>query len=167
MQSYGGSTICSILQPIVPSACLVTFLYGKQPLLRKKNLYHCVLSLNFTLISCIFKKFSWTSPYFMVPFYLNENASMRARASKHLYKFCEQFEIQWDHPIPLMLAWQQHRCHSVAFFMHISRAKFEEHCCNISGDILDSKKKRKTSLSNISSQVPFPCMQISHYINNC
>ena len=92
---------------------------------------------------------------------------MRARASKHLYKFCEQFEIEWDHPIPLMLAWQQHRCHSVAFFMYISRAKFEEHCCNISGDILDSKKKRKTSLSNISFQVPFPCMQISHYINNC
>ena len=38
-----------------------------------------------------------------------------------------------------MLPWQQHsRCHSVFFFgMHIS-AKFEEHCSNISGDILDS-----------------------------
>ena len=30
------------------------------------------------------------------------------------------------------------RCHSVSFVMHISGAKFEEHCSNISGDILDS-----------------------------
>ena len=33
MQNWGSSTSYSILQPIVPSACLVTFLYGKQPLL--------------------------------------------------------------------------------------------------------------------------------------
>ena len=36
-----------------------------------------------------------------------------------------------------MLPWQQHRCHSVSFVMYISGAKFEEHCFNISGDILD------------------------------
>ena len=37
-----------------------------------------------------------------------------------------------------MLPWQQHsRCHSVSFVMHVSGAKFEEHCSNISGDILD------------------------------
>jgi len=27
-------------------------------------------------------------------------------------------------------------------------------------------KKRKTSLSDISFEVPLPCMQISHFINN-
>ena len=38
-----------------------------------------------------------------------------------------------------MLPWQQHRrCHSVSFVMYISDAKFEEHCSNISRDILDS-----------------------------
>ena len=37
-----------------------------------------------------------------------------------------------------MLSWQQHsRCHSVSFVMYVSVAKFEEHCSNISGDILD------------------------------
>ena len=39
-----------------------------------------------------------------------------------------------------MLPWQQHRrCHSVSFLMYISGAKFEEHCSNISGDILGCK----------------------------
>ena len=39
---------------------------------------------------------------------------------------------------PRMLPWQQHsRCHSVSFVMYVSGAKFEEHCSNISGDILD------------------------------
>ena len=39
---------------------------------------------------------------------------------------------------PRVLPWQQHsRCHSVSFVMYISGAKFEEHCSNISGDILD------------------------------
>ena len=33
---------------------------------------------------------------------------------------------------------QHSRCHSVSFAMYISGAKFEEHCSNISGDILDS-----------------------------
>ena len=38
-----------------------------------------------------------------------------------------------------MLPWQQHRrCHFVSFVMYISGAKFEEHCSNISRDILDS-----------------------------
>ena len=41
MQNWCGSTSCSILQSIVPPACLVKFLYGKQPLLwpllRKKT----------------------------------------------------------------------------------------------------------------------------------
>ena len=38
-----------------------------------------------------------------------------------------------------MLPWQQHgRCNSVSFVMYISGAKFEEHCSNISRDILDS-----------------------------
>ena len=37
-----------------------------------------------------------------------------------------------------MLPWQQHSlCHSVSFVMYVSGAKFEEHCFNISGDILD------------------------------
>ena len=39
---------------------------------------------------------------------------------------------------PRMLPWQQHsRGYSVCFVMYISGAKFEEHCSNISGDILD------------------------------
>ena len=38
-----------------------------------------------------------------------------------------------------VLPWQQHRrCHSVSFVMHISGAKLEEHCYNISRDIFDS-----------------------------
>ena len=38
-----------------------------------------------------------------------------------------------------VLPWQQHsRCHSASFVMYISAAKFEEHCSNTSGDILDS-----------------------------
>ena len=38
-----------------------------------------------------------------------------------------------------MLPWQQHgRRHSVSVVMHISGAKFEGHCSNISRDILDS-----------------------------
>ena len=37
-----------------------------------------------------------------------------------------------------MLPWQQHsRCHFVSLVMYISGAKFEEHCSNASGDILD------------------------------
>ena len=37
-----------------------------------------------------------------------------------------------------VLLWQQHRRgYSVYFLMDISGAKFEEHCSNISGDILD------------------------------
>ena len=40
---------------------------------------------------------------------------------------------------PKVLPWQQHgRCQSVYFVMYISGAKFEEHCSNISRDILDS-----------------------------
>ena len=40
---------------------------------------------------------------------------------------------------PRVLPWQQHsRCHFVSFVMYFSGAKFEEHCSNISGDILDS-----------------------------
>ena len=40
---------------------------------------------------------------------------------------------------PKVLPWQQYsRCHFVSFVMYISGAKFEEHCCNISGDILNS-----------------------------
>jgi len=35
--------------------------------------------------------------------------------------------------------WQQHRrCHSVSFVVHICGAGFEEHCSNVSGDVLDS-----------------------------
>ena len=38
-----------------------------------------------------------------------------------------------------VLPWQQHgSCHSVSFVMYISGAKFQEHCSNISRDILDS-----------------------------
>ena len=40
---------------------------------------------------------------------------------------------------PKVLPRQQHgKCHSVSFVMYISSAKFEEHCSNISRDILDS-----------------------------
>ena len=38
---------------------------------------------------------------------------------------------------PTVLPWQQlRRCHSLPFLMHISGAKFEKHCSNISGDIV-------------------------------
>ena len=38
-----------------------------------------------------------------------------------------------------MLPWQQYsRCHFVSFVMYITGAKFEDHCSNISGDILNS-----------------------------
>ena len=40
---------------------------------------------------------------------------------------------------PRVLSWQQHdKSHFVSFVMYISGAKFEEHRCNISRDILDS-----------------------------
>ena len=39
---------------------------------------------------------------------------------------------------PRVLPWEQHRCHYVSFVICIFGAKFEEHCSNISGDILDS-----------------------------
>ena len=40
---------------------------------------------------------------------------------------------------PRVSPWQQYsRCHFVSFVMYISGAKFEDHCSNISGDILDS-----------------------------
>ena len=40
---------------------------------------------------------------------------------------------------PRVLPWQQYsRCHFVSFVMYISGAKFEDHCSNISGDILNS-----------------------------
>ena len=38
---------------------------------------------------------------------------------------------------PRVLPWQQlRRCHSLPFVIHISGAKFEEHCSNVSGDIV-------------------------------
>ena len=40
---------------------------------------------------------------------------------------------------PRVLSWQQYsRCHFVSFVMYITGAKFEDHCSNISGDILNS-----------------------------
>ena len=40
---------------------------------------------------------------------------------------------------PRVLPWQQYsRSHFVSFVMNISGAKFEDHCSNISGDILNS-----------------------------
>ena len=40
---------------------------------------------------------------------------------------------------PRVLPWQQYsRCRFVSFVMYISGAKFEEHCSNISGGILNS-----------------------------
>ena len=39
---------------------------------------------------------------------------------------------------PRVLPWQQNsRCHSVSSVMYMSGAKFDEHCSNISEDILD------------------------------
>ena len=41
-------------------------------------------------------------------------------------------------PGPRVLPWQQlTRCHSLPFVMHISGAKFEEHCFDISRDIVN------------------------------
>ena len=38
-----------------------------------------------------------------------------------------------------MLPWKQYsRCHFVSFLMYITGAKFEDHCSNIFGDILNS-----------------------------
>ena len=42
-------------------------------------------------------------------------------------------ERGWNRVSP----WQRNRCHYVSFVLYISGAKFEEHCSNISGDILD------------------------------
>ena len=40
---------------------------------------------------------------------------------------------------PSVLPWQQYSmCHFVCFVMYITGAKFEDHCSNISGDILNS-----------------------------
>ena len=40
---------------------------------------------------------------------------------------------------PRVLPWQQYsRCHFVSFVMYIFGAKFEDHCSDISGDILNS-----------------------------
>ena len=40
---------------------------------------------------------------------------------------------------PRVLPWQQYsRCHFVSFVMYITGAKFEDHCSNISGDIVNS-----------------------------
>ena len=40
---------------------------------------------------------------------------------------------------PRVLSWQQlSRCHFLSSVMYISGAKFDEHCFNISGDILNS-----------------------------
>ena len=40
---------------------------------------------------------------------------------------------------PRVLPWQQYsKCHFVSFVMYISGAKFEDHCFNISRDILNS-----------------------------
>ena len=40
---------------------------------------------------------------------------------------------------PRVLPWQQYsRCHFVSLVMYITGAKFEDHCSNISGDILNS-----------------------------
>ena len=40
---------------------------------------------------------------------------------------------------PRVLPWQQYsRCHFVSFVMYIPGAKFEDHCSNNSGDILNS-----------------------------
>ena len=47
--------------------------------------------------------------------------------------FCQAKRLE-----PRVLPWQQHcRCHSVSFVMNVSGAKFDEHCSNISGYILD------------------------------
>ena len=39
--------------------------------------------------------------------------------------------------VAMAIIWQD-RCHFVSFVMYISGAKFEDHCSNISGDILNS-----------------------------
>ena len=45
-------------------------------------------------------------------------------------------ERDWS---PRVLPWQQYsKCHFVSFVMYITGAKFEDHCSNISGDILYS-----------------------------
>ena len=40
-------------------------------------------------------------------------------------------------PVAKLLSWQQHQgCHFVSFLMHICGAKFQDHCFNISRDIV-------------------------------
>ena len=61
--------------------------------------------------------------------------------SKTSLKGCKRgyFGFQRERLEPSVLPWQQHsRCHFVSFVMYISGAKFEGHCSNISGEILDS-----------------------------
>ena len=55
-----------------------------------------------------------------------------------------------------MLPWQQNsRCHFVSFVMYISDAKFEDHCSNISGDILDSVFYRFSGPGTIYEVITF------------
>jgi len=68
--------------------------------------------------SCVF----WARP--SVPF--------RRVTNWHIWFFTERDGSQ-------VLSCQQHRrCHSVSFVMQICGAKFEEHCSDVSGDVLDS-----------------------------
>ena len=53
---------------------------------------------------------------------------------------------------PRVLPWQLYcRCHFVSFVMYNSCAKFEDHCSNISGDILNSVFHRLMALFMTSS----------------
>ena len=57
---------------------------------------------------------------------------------------------------PRVLPWQQYsRCLLVSFVMYISDAKFEEHCCNIAEDILNSVFYRCSERSMTSSLPSF------------
>ena len=53
---------------------------------------------------------------------------------------------------PRVLPWQQYsRCHFFSYVMYISGAKFEDHCSNISGDILNSVFYRFSGTSSLPS----------------
>ena len=55
-----------------------------------------------------------------------------------------------------VLPWQQHtsRCHSNSFVMYISGTKFEEHCSNIFGDIVEYLKNDKSYSTKENTILP-------------
>ena len=90
----------------------VTFLSGKGGLPRNRHGAHIVLTLPIRLLGVYDPCVRWNLGILVV---------------------IKTGSAAW------LLSWQQHdRCHFVSFVMYISGAKFEGHCFNNSGDILNS-----------------------------